>query len=61
MSAVAGKIPPITGMIRKRFFRDLTVALGLGFAGGYAFWYGVHVPYVKKRDAFYAKLQAEGQ
>lgn len=48
-------------MIRKRFIRDLTLGLGLGFTGGYAFWYGVHIPYVQKRDTYYAKLQAESQ
>lgn len=54
-------IKPITGMLRKRFIRHLTLALGLGFAGGSYFWYGIHLPYVKKRDDFYAKLQQEKQ
>lgn len=55
------KIKPITGMLRKGFLRDMTLALGLGFGGGMYFWYGIHVPYIKKRDAFYAKLQQEAQ
>lgn len=32
-------IAPITGMLRKRFLVDVSTALGLGVAGGYAFWY----------------------
>lgn len=52
------KIAPITGMLRKSFLRDLTLASGLALTGGAYFWYGIHLPYVAKRDAFYAKLQA---
>ncbi|KAG9010656.1 hypothetical protein FRB94_010133 [Tulasnella sp. JGI-2019a] len=37
-------IAPITGKLRKRLILDLSVALGLGTAGGYAFWYGYHIP-----------------
>ena len=32
-------IAPITGKLRKRFWLDLSVALGLGVSAGYAFWY----------------------
>lgn len=32
-------IPPITGMLRKRLILDISIALGLGFAGANAFWY----------------------
>jgi cytochrome c oxidase subunit 7 len=32
-------IAPITGKLRKRLWLDLTCALGLGVAAGYAYWY----------------------
>ena len=31
-------IAPITGKLRKRFWVDLTTALGLGVGAGYAYW-----------------------
>lgn len=31
-------IAPITGKLRKGFWRDITIALGLGLGAGYAFW-----------------------
>ncbi|EKD02770.1 cytochrome-c oxidase [Trichosporon asahii var. asahii CBS 8904] len=52
-------VAPITGMLKKRLLFDIGAGLGLGFAGGYAFWYGVHVPMMKKRDNYYAKLDAK--
>ncbi|TVY88487.1 hypothetical protein LAWI1_G003187 [Lachnellula willkommii] len=30
---------------------------GLGTSFGYLFWYGYHVPAVRKRDLFYSKLE----
>ncbi|PWN20063.1 cytochrome-c oxidase, subunit VIIa [Microstroma glucosiphilum] len=51
-------IPAITGKLRKRLILDLSVALGGGTALGYGYWYGVHLPSVQRRDAYYAKLQA---
>ncbi|PWN97965.1 hypothetical protein FA09DRAFT_330125 [Tilletiopsis washingtonensis] len=56
-----GAIPAITGKLRKRLILDLSVALGGGTALGYAYWYGVHVPSVKRRDTFYEKLQSDKQ
>ncbi|OCK75668.1 cytochrome c oxidase family protein-like protein [Lepidopterella palustris CBS 459.81] len=50
-------IKPITGMIRRSVVLDLSVALGLGTAAGYAWWYGYHVPSVRHRDAFYQKIE----
>ena len=32
-------IAPITGKLRKRFWLDLTTALGLGVGAGYAYWF----------------------
>ncbi|KZW00049.1 cytochrome-c oxidase, subunit VIIa [Exidia glandulosa HHB12029] len=52
-------IPPITGMLRKRFILDLSVSLGLGIAAANAFWYGIHLPKVRLREAFYLKLEQE--
>ncbi|KAF8915985.1 hypothetical protein CPB85DRAFT_1290977 [Mucidula mucida] len=37
-------IAPIVGKLRKRFFVDLSCAVGLGLAGGYSYWYGYHLP-----------------
>jgi len=52
-------IKPITGMLRRGAIVDISVALGLGFVGGSAWWYGYHIPAVRHRDAFYAKLEEE--
>ncbi|EMD38958.1 hypothetical protein CERSUDRAFT_81752 [Gelatoporia subvermispora B] len=54
-------IAPITGKLRKRFWLDLTVSLGLGVSAGYAFWYGVHLPKVQKQEEFYLKLERQKQ
>lgn len=32
-------IAPITGTLRKRMVRDLSVATGLGIAAGYTYWF----------------------
>lgn len=50
----------LVGKLRKQLIVDLSVAFGLGITGGYAFWFGYHIPAVRKRDAYYAKLEAEG-
>ncbi|TVY68934.1 Cytochrome c oxidase subunit 7A [Lachnellula suecica] len=50
-------VAPITGMLRRGLVLDLSVAGGLGTTFGYLFWYGYHVPAVRKRDAFYSKLE----
>ncbi|ORY78582.1 cytochrome c oxidase family protein-like protein, partial [Protomyces lactucae-debilis] len=49
-----------TGKLRKQLMVDLSVAFGLGIGGGYAFWFGYHIPAVRKRDAYYAKLESQG-
>ncbi|CAO1616415.1 unnamed protein product [Sympodiomycopsis kandeliae] len=54
-----GSVPVITGKLRKRLILDLSVALGGGTALAYAYWYGVHVPSVQRRDNYYAKLQQQ--
>ncbi|CZT21036.1 related to cytochrome-c oxidase chain VIIa [Ramularia collo-cygni] len=50
-------VKPITGMLRRGLVLDLSVAFGLGTAFGYGWWYGFHMPAVRKRDLFYAKLE----
>ncbi|KAL2134499.1 hypothetical protein VTI74DRAFT_11682 [Chaetomium olivicolor] len=52
-------IAPITGMLRRGLITDLSIALGLGFAMGNAFWYGYHVPRTVARDNYYKKLEEE--
>ncbi|KAF2655133.1 cytochrome c oxidase family protein-like protein [Lophiostoma macrostomum CBS 122681] len=52
-------VKPITGMLRRAVVLDITVAAGLGVTGGYAWWYGYHVPAVRHRDAFYQKIEDE--
>ncbi|KAH9852652.1 hypothetical protein C2E23DRAFT_885412 [Lenzites betulinus] len=50
-------IAPITGKLRKRFWLDLTTALGLGVSAGYAFWYGVHLKHVQRQEELYLRLE----
>ena len=45
----AAPIAPVTGMLKKAFFVQVTAALVGGYAAGSVFWYGVHVPGVKQR------------
>ncbi|EDP44516.1 hypothetical protein MGL_0998 [Malassezia globosa CBS 7966] len=51
-------IAPIKGMLRKRLFTDVTIALGGGTLVAMGFWYGWHLPRNQIRDEFYAKLHA---
>ncbi|GAB1732362.1 hypothetical protein NU195Hw_g7306t1 [Hortaea werneckii] len=53
----ANMVKPITGMLRRGLVLDLSVAFGLGTASGYFWWYGFHMPAVRRRDLFYAKLE----
>ncbi|RDB20898.1 Cytochrome c oxidase subunit 7A [Hypsizygus marmoreus] len=52
-------IAPITGMLRKRFWLDVSCAIGLGVASGYGFWYGVHLKHLERQENFYIKLERE--
>ncbi|KAI9486627.1 MAG: hypothetical protein EXX96DRAFT_473340 [Benjaminiella poitrasii] len=54
-------IGAITGKFRKQAMKDIGIALGLGFAGGAAWWNLYHIPNAQKRDAYYAKLEASKQ
>ena len=42
-------IAPITGKLRKRFWLDLSCALGLGISAGYAFWSVCTPSFVRSR------------
>ncbi|KIM65990.1 hypothetical protein SCLCIDRAFT_22210 [Scleroderma citrinum Foug A] len=50
-------IAPITGKLRKRLWLDLSVALGLGVAAAYGFWYGIHLKAVQRQESFYLRLE----
>ncbi|KAG7286805.1 Cytochrome c oxidase copper chaperone [Staphylotrichum longicolle] len=52
-------VQPITGMLRRGLITDLSIALGLGFAFGNAFWYGYHVPRTNARDNYYKKIEEQ--
>ncbi|ORY06180.1 hypothetical protein K493DRAFT_310682 [Basidiobolus meristosporus CBS 931.73] len=52
-------IAPITGTIKRAALKDIAIGLTLGTAAGYYFWYNIHLAGNHKRDAFYAKLEAE--
>ncbi|KAH8147949.1 uncharacterized protein LAJ45_08050 [Morchella importuna] len=52
-------IAPIVGRLRKGLVLDLSVALGIGTSMGYLFWYGYHIPAIRQRDAFYAKIEQQ--
>ncbi|KAJ5288919.1 hypothetical protein N7478_001949 [Penicillium angulare] len=52
-------IPPITGMLRRGLVLDLSTAFGFGTTFGYLWWYGFHLPRVRERDTYYARLEAE--
>ncbi|KAJ7091419.1 cytochrome-c oxidase subunit VIIa [Mycena belliarum] len=52
-------IAPITGMLRKRFWLDISTGLGLGLSAGAAFWYGYELPSRAHREAFYLKLEQQ--
>jgi len=56
---MAFAIAPITGMLRRGLVLDLSTAFGLGTTFGYLWWYGFHLPRVRVRDNFYARLDAE--
>ncbi|KAK3332704.1 hypothetical protein B0T19DRAFT_439516 [Cercophora scortea] len=52
-------VQPITGMMRRTLILDLSLALGIGFVFGNAFWYGYHMPRTNKRDDHYKKLEEQ--
>ncbi|KAJ7623173.1 cytochrome-c oxidase subunit VIIa [Roridomyces roridus] len=52
-------IAPITGMLRKRFWLDVTTSLGLGISAGAAYWYGYELKARANQEAFYLKLEKQ--
>ncbi|KZV68215.1 cytochrome-c oxidase subunit VIIa [Peniophora sp. CONT] len=54
-------IAPITGKLRKRLWLDVTMSLGLGTSAAYAWWYGYHIPALRRQEEFYLKLEREKQ
>ncbi|KAJ6018602.1 hypothetical protein N7522_000669, partial [Penicillium canescens] len=58
-STMPTAIPPITGMLRRGLVLDLSTAFGFGTTFGYLWWYGFHLPRVRERDTYYARLEAE--
>ncbi|KAG0667137.1 hypothetical protein C6P46_002549 [Rhodotorula mucilaginosa] len=37
-------IAPITGMFHRSILTNVSLGIGFGLAGGFAFWYGNHLP-----------------
>ncbi|KAL2814171.1 hypothetical protein BJX63DRAFT_431572 [Aspergillus granulosus] len=70
---MASTIAPITGMLRRNLVLDLSTAfgesrsvavkpypnLGFGTTFGYLWWYGYHLPRVRARDNYYARLEQD--
>src|SRR5579871_4595105 len=52
-------LPPIVGKLRRQILLDISVAFGVGMTMGYLFWYGYHVPAVRRRDIYYERLERE--
>ena len=52
-------LPPIVGKLRRQILLDISVAFGIGMTMGYLFWYGYHVPAVRRRDMYYERLEKE--
>ncbi|KAI4518407.1 hypothetical protein EV122DRAFT_256942 [Schizophyllum commune] len=52
-------IAPITGMLRKRFFFDLSFALSVGVTSAYGYWYLHHLHTRKLEQEYYLKIEKE--
>ncbi|POY71776.1 hypothetical protein BMF94_5137 [Rhodotorula taiwanensis] len=50
-------IAPIRGALRRSALTHITLGISCGLAGGFAFWYGHHVPKVGARDAWYMEQE----
>lgn len=45
--------------LKSGVIHDTNSSQGLGTTFGYLWWYGFHLPRVRRRDQFYAKLEDE--
>ncbi|MCJ1270492.1 hypothetical protein MMC22_010389 [Lobaria immixta] len=50
---------PIVNMFKRGVVLDISTSFGLGITFGYLYWYGYHLPAVRRRDQFYAKIEQE--
>jgi cytochrome c oxidase subunit 7 len=50
-------IAPIVGKLRKSLITDIAISFGFGIGGGYAYWYGIHLPSVQQKEMYYAKIK----
>ncbi|KAJ1509039.1 hypothetical protein HMI56_006993 [Coelomomyces lativittatus] len=46
---VVKKLPPVSGMFRRRFFFNLGGSLTVGSIAAYMYWYYSYVPFVNAR------------
>ncbi|CDZ97233.1 cytochrome c oxidase family protein [Phaffia rhodozyma] len=53
------RVPPSAGKLRRVIIFDITMALGLGTLGAYAYWYGSHIPDLRIRDEYYLKIEKD--
>ncbi|KAJ2659458.1 hypothetical protein IWW48_003504 [Coemansia sp. RSA 1200] len=56
----ATPLKPITGMLRKRVIRDITVGIGAGIVGGSVYWH-YFSKHLKLTEDYYAKIGGQAQ
>ncbi|CDR46851.1 RHTO0S13e02542g1_1 [Rhodotorula toruloides] len=48
-------------MLRRSAIKHVTLGISSGLAGGYIFWYGWHIPQVRRRDEWYLEQERRKQ
>jgi hypothetical protein len=59
LKQAAGAAPIYEGSSRRWLIRNLSIALGLGFAGGELYWNFYELPRRKQRDDYFKSIGVE--